>query len=315
MPRIIDVHCHPFTKTGWKSLGKLRVHLERYLYKKEDATPESTTAEAPTEEEWAQEYIKNGVVAMPVAWDAESAMGESGPDAIYEQTTNDYIADLVKRFPDAIITGWGSVDPWKGVRALEEIERCIKELKLIGIKYQQTAQAFHVNDHRFYPMWDLCQNLGAPVQFHTGYTGLGGGAPGGLGIKLRYAMNIIPDVDDVAADFPKLKIIMLHPAEGRDDDAVLVCRHKGNVYREISGMWPRYIPESAPRLWYEQNRRLQDKIMFGSEYNLFPLDRIIEQHKQLEYRPGILEKLFYKNAVRILGEELERVGVDLKEWE
>lgn len=315
MPRIIDVHCHPYTKTGWKSLGKFRVHLERYLYGKKDVTPESVTAEAPTEQEWAAEYIKHGVAAMPVAWDAETNMGESGPDAIYEGNSNDYVAKLVKDFPKAVIAGWGSVDPWKGVRALQETERCIKKLNLIGMKFQQVGQAFHVNDPKFYPLWDLCQDLGAPVQFHAGYTGLGGGAPGGFGLKLKYTMNIIPDIDDVAADFPRLKIILLHPAEGRDQDAVLVCRHKGNVYRETSGMLPKYLPQAAPHLWYEVNRRLQDKIMFGSEFNLLPLGRVLAEHMELEYRPGIREKVFYKNAVHILGEELERVGVDLKEWE
>jgi hypothetical protein len=87
--------------------------------------------------------------------------------------------------------------------------------------------------------------------------------------------------------------------------------HKGNVYRETSGMYPRYFPEAMK---YEMNRRLQDKYMFGSEYNLFPLDQLIKQHEENGYRPGFLEKLFYKNAIRILGENLERLGANLQEW-
>ena len=322
MPRIIDVHCHPYTKEGWKSLGKFRMHIEKYLYKKDEVTPASVSKEMPTDEEWIQPYRELNVACMPVAWDAETTMtgeGAYAPDEIYQPNSNDYIAALRDRFPDVVITGWGSVDPWKGQKALEETERCIKELKLIGLKFQQCAQAFMVSDRRFYPLWDLCQSLGAPVQFHVGYTGLGSGAPGGRGVKLKYTMDIIPNVDDVAADFPGLKIIILHPAEGRDDDACLVCTHKGNVYRETSGMWPKYVPGNVPKTWYELNRRLQDKFMFGSEFNLFPLEGIIAQHLELEskgdYRQGILEKVFYKNTVNILGEELERVGIDLKEWE
>jgi hypothetical protein len=315
-PRIIDVHAHPYTKEGWKSLGQFRVHLEKYLYNR-DSTVESISERMPTEDEWVQPFREMGVVTMPVAWDAETTMGirpPYGPDPLYKGNTNDYIASLRDNYPDVIITAWGSVDPWKGKKALEEVERCVKELKLIGIKFQQVGQAFMMSDRQFYPLWDLCQDLRIPLQFHSGYTGMGSGAPGALGAKLKYTMNIIPDFDDVAADFPYLKMIFLHPAEGRDDDVCLVCMHKGNVYRETSGMWPEYYAGSVPHMWHEMNRRLRNKIMFGSEYNLYPVDGVLYQHLQLDYREGILDRLFYKNAIDILGEDMERVGVDLKEW-
>lgn len=317
LPRPIDVHCHPYTKGGWRSLGQFKPHLDEYLYGKKNLTPEQITAGQPTDEEWVSVYRELGVAATPVGWDAQTTMGFGppyGPDGLYEGNSNDYVASLRDRFPDVVVTAWGSVDPHKGKKALEEAERAIKKLKLVGLKFQQTGMAFMVSDRQFYPLWDLLQELRCPVQWHTGYTGLGGGAPGGLGVKLKYTMNVIPDFDDVAADFPRLKIIMLHPAEGRDEDAVLVCRHKGNVFRELSGMWPEYLPMNVPKTWYEVNRRQQDKYMFGSEYNLFPLRGILYQQYQLDYREGILEKILYKNTINILGEELERAGVNLKEW-
>ncbi len=318
LPRIIDVHCHPYTKVGWRSLGKFRVHLEKYLYRKANATPESITKEAPTDEEWIQVYRELGVVALPVGWDAETAMTSNaiyGPDELYQSNSNDYIASLRDRFPDVVITGWGSVDPWKGWKAQQEAIRCVKELHLVGLKFQQVGQAFMVSDKRFYPLWDTCQEMGIPVQWHSGFTGLGSGAPGGLGTKVKYTMNLYPDFDDVAADFPRLKIIFLHPSDGRDEDAVLICRHKGNVFRELSGLWPEYIEHVSPHTWYELNRRQKEKYMFGSEFNLFPLDGVIWQHMQLAYREGVLEGTFYKNTINILGEELERnAKVNLKEW-
>ncbi|HOD34293.1 MAG TPA: amidohydrolase family protein [Syntrophales bacterium] len=312
MPRIIDIHTHPYTKIGWRSLGKFRMHLEKYLYKRADITPEQITAMAPTEEEWVQPFRELGVAVMPCGWAAETTMAPGDP--LYRDNTNDDIAAMRDKFPDVCITGWGSVDPWKGWKALEEVIRCHKELKLIGIKFQQVGQAFHVNDKRFYPLWDLCQELGMPIQLHTGFTGLASGAPGGLGTKIKYTMQLIPDIDDISADFPNLKIIMLHISDGRDEDAVLLCRHKGNIYRELSGIWPEYIEHNCPHTWFELNRRQRDKYMFGSEMNLFPLDGILYQHHQLEYREGILEGMFWRNPIRILGEEMERCGINLKEW-
>jgi len=312
LPRIIDVHCHPFTKEEWHCQGKFYVHLQKYLYKKV-TTPEIITKEAPTDEEWIQVYRELGVVALPVGWAAQTTMAPGDP--LYKDTSNDYIASLRDRFPDVVPTGWGSVDPWQGWKALAEAERCVKKLHLVGLKFQQVGQAFFVSDKRFYPLWDLCQEMGIPVQWHSGFTGLGSGAPGSLGTKVKYTMCLYPDFDEVAADFPRLKIIFLHPSDGRDEDAVLICRHKGNVYRELSGLWPEYLEHVSPHTWYELNRRQRDKYMFGSEYNLFPLDGIIWQHMQLDYREGVLEGTFWKNTINILGEELERnAKVDLSKW-
>jgi predicted TIM-barrel fold metal-dependent hydrolase len=303
MPRIIDVHGHVFDREGLKTILRFSVEMVRY-YQKKEVTAEELLAQAPTVESMAEDFRRHNMAGMPVAWDAETHLG--GP-----KTSNDTIAAIVRKYPDVFLAGWGSVDPWKGRLALEEAERCMRELRLIGLKFQQPTQQFHVHDRRFYPLWDLCQDLGAVVQFHTGFSGLGTGMPGGGGVKLKYTRPI-PDIDDVAADFPKLKIIALHAGDPWVEELNAVALHKANVYRETSGMYPRYFPEAMK---YEMNRRLQNKYMFGSEYNLYPLAELVRQHEENGYRPGFLEKLFYKNAIRILGENLERVGVNLKEWE
>ena len=75
MPPIIDIHTHPYTKTGWRSLGKFRVHLEKYLYGKKDITPEEISASLPTEDEWVAPFQELGVKVMPCGWAAQTTMG------------------------------------------------------------------------------------------------------------------------------------------------------------------------------------------------------------------------------------------------
>ena len=302
MPRIIDVHGHPQTKIGSSSGAVMSAKLQKYLYDR-DITADDLISEAPTDEEMIAELRLFNIACMHVAWDSETGLGG-------EKVSNDYVASLRDRYPDVYLTMWGSVDPWKGTLALEEVERCIKKLKLIGIKFHQPTAQFSVNDRKFYPLWDLCQELHAPVQFHVGYSGMGTGLPGGGGIKLHYNSHPM-DIDDVAADFPRLKIIAMHNGDPWVEEMVAVHMHKGNVYRETSGIYPRYYD---PRNLYELNRRLQDKFMLGTEYRLFPLDELFKQWEEVELRPGVREKLYYKNTINILGEELERCGVDLKEW-
>lgn len=301
-PRIIDTHMHPYTKTEWRCMEKFFKPLFSYLYHKE-FTDQDLIDFFPTEEQMVEAYRQANMVAFPTAWDAETNTGDP-------PTTIDYVAGLIKKYPDVFITGWAMIDPWKGVKMMADIERSIKELKLIGFKFQQTAQGFHLHDKQFYPMWDLINSLGVPVQVHGGYTGLGTGVPGAMGIKLSHNM-IFPDMDYVSADFPRIKFIILHVCEPWTAEAGALARHKANVFRECSGMLPKYFPEE---MLFDMNRRLQDKYMFGTDYPLFQLPVLLEQHKGNNYREGVWEKIMWKNTVRILGEDMERVGIDLKEW-
>jgi len=245
------------------------------------------TVEAETET--AQLYRRNDVLGLPIAWDEETRTGAP-------PISNDFVAQVVRAYNDVFPTGWACVDPWKGKAALREVERAVRELGLIGVKFQAAAQQFFANDRRFYPLWDLCQSLGCPVLFHTGTTAYGAGAPGGGGIKLKYTRPI-PYLDDVAADFPRLTIIAAHPSWPWQEEMLAVALHKSNVYLEISGWSPKYFPDSLKR---EIRGRLQDRVMFGSDHPFIPLERWLRDFEQEGYPQEVVEKVLYKNALRIL---------------
>jgi uncharacterized protein len=114
--------------------------------------------------------------------------------------------------------------------------------------------------------------------------------------KLKYTKPI-PHLDDVAADFPNLTIIGAHCAWPWQDEMTAVLLHKGNVYQELSGWSPKYFP---PTLKKEINGRLQDKFMFGSDYPIISHKRLFQDWDSENYKPEVLEKVFYKNAIRIL---------------
>ena len=134
-----------------------------------------------------------------------------------------------------------------------------------------------------------------PVQFHTGTTGLGAGTPGGMGLKLKYARPI--HLDDVAADFPDLTIIACHPSWPWQSEMIAVLLHKSNVYMETSGWSPRYF---TPELKKEISGRLQDKVMFGSDYPVLTHERLFRDWDSEKYSAGVLDKVFLSNARRIL---------------
>jgi len=291
--RAISLHTHPNTKYGIKSMLWFEGPMRKYLLGREQPM-EEIIARAPSDDEWVEpRFRRYGVRATPIAWDDETQHAEAGLGT----TSNDYIAWLCKKYPDVFPTGWAMVDPHRGKLALVEMERAVKELGLIGVKFQQAAQRFVPSDKQWYPMWDFLQDLGVPVQLHCGYTGVGGGPPGGLGVNPLHFTNPYW-IDFVLSDFPRLNIIGCHPAWPFEDIARAVCLHKGNFFREISGLLPKYFP---PNMLREMNTRLKDKFMFGCEIPAFQMDELLRQHAMNNYRPGVWDKLMWANAERILG--------------
>jgi uncharacterized protein len=278
--RAIDMHCHSATAENRASTGIYTAALEAMLGRK---------LPTKSEDEMADDFRRDDVVAMMIAMDAQSATGQG-------VVTNDFIAGLTVRHPDVFLPGWAVVDPWKGRIALAELERAIRDLGLTGAKWMPILQAFYPNDPKLAPFWDLCQSLGAPVLLHTGTTAIGAGIDGGAGLKLDYARPI-PCIDNVAAEFPRLTIVMAHPAWPWTEEAIAVLLHKKNVFLDCSGWRPKYIP--AP-LKHEMTRRLQDKIMFGSDYPGWTPAQCLDELEMEGLKPAVAEKIFVKNAMRIL---------------
>jgi uncharacterized protein len=278
--RAIDVHVHPMNPAYAEASAPFMPAAQRMFKGKFAARPDT---------EIAEDFRRDDVLAIPIAWDAEH--GAAG--GVY---ANDQLAALTASFPDVFLPGWAMVDPWRGRKGLEEIEHAIKDLGLLGVKYQPPVQGFAPNDRQFYPIWDLLQSLGAPVLIHCGTTAIGAGEPGGLGFKLGYARPI-PNLDDVAADFPRLNIIAAHPGWPWTEELIAVALHKGNVSIDISGWGPKYVP--AP-LKHDMQRRLQDKVLFGSDYPGWSPGQCSDEWEREGFKPGVIDKLFRDNAIRIL---------------
>jgi predicted TIM-barrel fold metal-dependent hydrolase len=201
----------------------------------------------------------------------------------------------VERYPKQFV-GFGSVDPWKGRTAVQEAERCFTKLNLRGLKFHPQQQAVYPNDRRFYPLWEMAQRLRMTVLIHTGTTGVGIGRPGGGGIKLKYARPI-PYIDDVAADFPELTIIMAHPSFPWQDEQLAMLVHKPNVYMDLSGWSPKYF---SPLLVQYAKTLAQDKVMFGSDYPVISPERWLNDFDALGFDEAVRQKVLIDNAKRVL---------------
>ncbi|MGY2003415.1 amidohydrolase family protein [Blastococcus sp. SYSU DS1024] len=241
----------------------------------------------PTVHDIAADYREKKMAAVVFTVDAEAATGQM-------TLSNEEIAEAAAQYPDVLIP-FGSIDPARGVAGIRAARRLVTDHGVRGFKFHPSFQNFEPNDRRHYPLYAELESLGVPALFHTGQTGIGSGLPGGRGIKLRYSDPML--LDDVAADFPDLTIIMAHPSVPWQDAAIAVAQHKANVYIDLSGWSPKYFP---PQLVRAANSLLKTKVLFGSDYPLLRPERWMADFEQLEIKPEVKPLIMKENAIRAL---------------
>lgn len=208
---------------------------------------------------------------------------------------NEEIAEAALENSDMMIA-FASIDPHKGKMGLREARRLIEDYRIGGFKFHPTVQGFFPNDPLAYPLYELIAEHRLPAIFHSGHSGIGSGMPGGGGLRLKYSNPI--HLDDVAADFPDMTVIIAHPSWPWQDEALSVCLHKPNVYIDLSGWSPKYFP---PELVKNANTRLGAKMLFGSDFPLITPDRWMADFEQAGFRPELKPLIFKDNAIRALG--------------
>lgn len=286
---IVDCHMH-----SWRYPD----HFVRDVFM---ASQPPKLAETWSDEQWkaafdnpVENYLKEmeGVIDKAVIWggDYSKSMGINIP--------NEYIADIVKRYPDKFVGG-GNVNVLEE-GAAKEVERCKKELGLIGIGELGPAyQFFYPHDEKCFPAWEKCQELDMPVCIHDGMS------------RPRPARLIFSDaryIDEVAVTFPRLKIIIAHLGFHRYEDYINLLYKHENVYADISmiggiaGLDRRAVSRRFPVVdfgyyynflqpltyYFTQTWGFVDKLLFGTDWTACSPQRLLEILRNL---PQMARKL------------------------
>ena len=203
------------------------------------------------------------------------------PESISIVQPHDDVAETVRQHSDKL--AWCcNVNPLeKG--AVEEFERCVKELGAVGMgEWGPPYQFFYTNDERCFPIYEKAIELDVPIVIHAGAT-----LP--RLCRLKYAN--IWDLDEVAIRYPELKIVICHIGYPKYEDAILLMQKHPNIFADIS--WLPFLagldaPEKAPMgrlpgvpalvypyyhllhplLYYLSGvSGLPDKLLFGTDYS------------------------------------------------
>jgi len=181
------------------------------------------------------------------------------------------------------------INPYIYTNLGNELRQKVENEGFRGLKLYPTYQHYYLNDQRMYPLYQAAQDLDIPVLIHTGSSVF-------KGSRMKYGDPL--HLDDVAVDFPKLKLIMAHSGRGFwYDKAFFLSRLHANVYMEIAGLPPAklltYFPELA---------RNTDKVIFGSDWPGMPrIKQNMETVRKLPLPVEGIEDILGGNAAKLLG--------------
>ena len=275
----IDVHVHTeLSRSGHDPMPATLRTAARSYFKSDEPLP--------TVDDVAGYYRERNLAAVLFTVDWESRSGIA-------PIPNEEIIDAAVQNPDVIVP-FASVDPARP-DALDRVRQAAAA-GARGFKFHPNLQAFFPNDERVYPLYDAIAAAGVPALFHSGHSGIGTGVPGGGGFRLKYSNPMC--LDDVAADFPELQIVLAHPSFPWQDEAISVCLHKANVWIDLSGWSPKYFP---PQLVQYANTQLRSRVLFGSDYPLITPDRWLSDFADAPFKDDVRPLILKENAARLLG--------------
>ncbi len=194
------------------------------------------------------------------------------------ETPLEFIAGILQKYPDRFV-GFHVADPVGGLKAVKEFERAVSEYGFKGLKLFPAYNHAALDDKRIYPLWEKAQELGLPVIVHTGWTQV-------KGTKIAWQNPVL--LDDIAEEFPDLKIVMGHTGFHRADEALMLMWKHINIYGDIGCWhdWPLY--RIADVLVLAKGLGLLNRLLWGSDSPFGPPFYCLERYRQL---PELTRKL------------------------
>lgn len=210
---------------------------------------------------------------------------------------NDEIFECVNKYPDRFV-GWAGLDLSRGPDWwMQEIRRCVKFKGCKGVSIEPTnsidTRISKADDRQLYPIYEECLRLDVPIS---------------IGLSALYqAQQPYMRIEDaspvqifrVARDFPKLQIVCSHGGWPFVIDMIGVAFDCPNVWISPDLYMVPQMP-FAHEYVKAANTFFPDRTLFGTAYPSRPLGETVVSYKEWDWKPGVLEKVLYKNAHRLM---------------
>jgi uncharacterized protein len=199
------------------------------------------------------------------------------------------VARVCRRHPDRF-SGLAGVDPYRGMQGLRDLEHAVGELGFVGAHLYPHWFSLAPDHARYYPYYAKCCELGVPIMMQIGH-------------NLVYSRHRrLPSVgrpialDQVAIDFPELKLIGIHVGVPWTDEAISMAWKHDNVYLGGDAYAPRHWPA---QFVHYANTYGSHKVLFGTDWPVIDPERAVAEVQALDLRPESRRRLMRDNALAV----------------
>jgi uncharacterized protein len=200
-------------------------------------------------------------------------------------------AEALRQFPGRFI-GLATISPHDGMRGVRELVRLVTEEGFGGLRVSSLYNMVPASDRRYYPLYAKCVELDIPVRIYTNMN---------YATDRPYDLGHPRHLDQIAMDFPELRIIAGLSGWPWVNETVALLRRHPNLYADTASHRPRYF--GVPGSGWEQflqfgNTLLQNKIMVGLSWEAFgtTMELLVEEYAALPLKSNVLDKWLYDNA-------------------
>ncbi|MBV9543591.1 MAG: amidohydrolase [Chloroflexi bacterium] len=170
-----------------------------------------------------------------------------------------------------------------------------QQLGLLGVSFQPAFFGLDIDDRRLYPLYARAEDLGLIVAVHTGITYS----------RMHPIRHERPELlDQVACDFPDLRLIACHAGWPWATEFAAVARRHPTVYLEFGAIAPKYVARPGTgwdAMFGMMSNLLQDQILYGSDWPMMSPERAIAEWRQSGLSEASLSALLSANARRLFG--------------
>ena len=196
---------------------------------------------------------------------------------------------VCSQYPDRF-SGLAGIDPFRGMQGLRDLENAVNEMGFVGAHLYPHWCELPPNHRKYYPYYAKCSELGIPIMMQVGH-------------NLVYSRKRrLPSVgkpiylDQVAIDFPELKLIGIHIGIPWTEEMISMCWKHENVYTAGDAYAPKYWPESYV---HYANSYGQKKVLFGTDWPVIDPVRAVEEFNQLNFRESASQRILRENALEV----------------
>lgn len=200
--------------------------------------------------------------------------------------SNEEVAKAVSAYPERFV-GIGSANLYRPMDAVRTIRQCVSDYGFKGIRMVQWFWNLPPTDRRYYPIFVACIENNIPICLQVGHTGpLCPSEPG----------RPIPYIDEIAIDFPELKIVCGHIGYPWTSEMIAVATKHENVYIDTSAYTASKFPQELVDFMKSNGKR---KVLFGTNYPMITPEKCLENLDDLQLDDEVKKAFLFRNAERV----------------